>query len=102
MNRYKYRLLPIGIYTNYCYGTGLQPVVSYKGGQHMMRSFASTIVTLFSSVAFSQSTGSTPAFQVADIHKSPRTIQKFMRGGFLRGDRYEIRNASMVDLIHTA
>ena len=42
-----------------------------------------------------------PAFDVAGIQPSTRP-QPGMRGGQLRGNRYEIRNATMVDLIRTA
>jgi len=42
-----------------------------------------------------------PAFDVASIQVSTRQ-QPGMRGGLLRGNRYEIRNANMVDLIRTA
>jgi uncharacterized protein (TIGR03435 family) len=41
------------------------------------------------------------AFEVADIHTSPRGTNNFMRF-MLRGGRYEIHNATMVDLIRTA
>jgi uncharacterized protein (TIGR03435 family) len=41
------------------------------------------------------------AFEVASIQISPRP-QPGMRGGVLRGTRYELRNAHMVDLIRTA
>jgi uncharacterized protein (TIGR03435 family) len=43
-----------------------------------------------------------PAFQIADVHPSPHSMQPFMQGGFLRGDRYILRQANMVDLIRTA
>ena len=42
-----------------------------------------------------------PAFDVAGIQVSTRP-QPGMRGGLLRGTRYEVRNATMVDLIRTA
>ena len=42
-----------------------------------------------------------PAFDIAGIQISTRP-QPGMRGGILRGTRYEIRNATMVDLIRTA
>lgn len=49
--------------------------------------------------------GQTPAprgtFDVAGIQVSTRP-NPGMRGGTLRGDRYELRNATMVDLIRTA
>ena len=43
-----------------------------------------------------------PRFDIADVHVSPASAQPYMRGGFYRGGRYEIRSASMVDLIRTA
>ena len=42
-----------------------------------------------------------PAFEVTSVQVSTRT-QPGMRGGVLRGNRYELRNATMVDLIRTA
>ncbi len=43
-----------------------------------------------------------PGFELADVHVSPRVMSPSMEGGFVRGDRYQIRMATMVDLIHTA
>ena len=44
-----------------------------------------------------------PKFQIADVHSSPHSSSPaFMRGGFYRGGRYEVRQASMVDLIGLA
>ena len=45
-----------------------------------------------------------PKFQFADIHTSPRSSTAFvnMRSGFYRGGRYEVRSATMVDLIALA
>src|SRR5688500_3405758 len=42
-----------------------------------------------------------PAFDITGIQVSTRP-QPGMRGGVLRGTRYEVRHASMVDLIRTA
>jgi uncharacterized protein (TIGR03435 family) len=53
--------------------------------------------------AFAQSPA--PRFEIADVHVSAVSsspANQFMRGGFYRGGRYEVRNASMVDLIRTA
>jgi uncharacterized protein (TIGR03435 family) len=36
------------------------------------------------------------------MHVSAQTINPYMRRGVLRGGRYEVRTASMVDLIRTA
>jgi uncharacterized protein (TIGR03435 family) len=41
-------------------------------------------------------------FDIADVHTSAHTTNPYMRGGMLRGDRYNIRDATMVDLIATA
>jgi uncharacterized protein (TIGR03435 family) len=59
------------------------------------------VATLLSGSAVGQSPTSRPAFDVASIQPSTRP-NPGMRGGVLRGDRYELRNATMVDLIRTA
>ena len=59
------------------------------------------VAALLSAVAFGQSTAPQPAFAVADVHASPRTATPAMRVSS-RAGRYEIRNATMVDLIRTA
>ncbi|HWE53557.1 MAG TPA: TIGR03435 family protein [Bryobacteraceae bacterium] len=41
-------------------------------------------------------------FELADVHAIPTASAAVMRGGFLRGDRYELRAATMVDLIRLA
>ena len=43
-----------------------------------------------------------PAFEVADVHVSPTSTAPNKRGGFMRGERYEVRNATMIDLIRSA
>ena len=43
-----------------------------------------------------------PAFDIAEIHTSPHANNPFMHGGDLHGDRYYVRQASMVDLIANA
>jgi uncharacterized protein (TIGR03435 family) len=45
---------------------------------------------------------STPAFEIAAIQPSARTSNANMSGGVLRAGRYELRKATMVDLIRTA
>jgi uncharacterized protein (TIGR03435 family) len=59
------------------------------------------IVVLFCDDALGQTPGSQPRFDVSDIRISARQSPG-MRGGTLRGSRYELRNATMVDLIRTA
>ena len=59
------------------------------------------ISALLSGPVLGQAPAPRPAFDVAGISVSTRP-QPGMRGGVLRGTRYEIRNATMVDLIRTA
>ncbi len=59
-------------------------------------------IALLSTAAFSQSTNNSSAFDSADVHVSPPATNPTMRGGALRGGRYEVRTATMVDLISTA
>ena len=59
------------------------------------------MAALLSAVASGQSTDSKPAFALADVHVSPRSTTPLMRV-LSRAGRYEIRNATMVDLIRTA
>ena len=73
----------------------------------MMRTLAGiSYVVLLSGAAFGQSPDAKPmpAFDAADIHPSAHTTNpdQFMSGGVLRGGRYDLRRASMVDLIRTA
>jgi uncharacterized protein (TIGR03435 family) len=56
---------------------------------------------LLSTAALGQSANSPPAFALADVHVSPRSTSSVMRVSS-RAGRYEIRNATMVDLIRTA
>ena len=56
---------------------------------------------LLSTSVIGQTPGPRPAFEIAGIQVSTRP-QPGMRGGQLRGTRYELRNATMVDLIRTA
>ena len=59
-------------------------------------------VALLSGAAFGQST---ERFEAADVHVSPHSdnnFNLFMRGPQTRAGRYEIRTATMVDLIGTA
>ena len=58
------------------------------------------LLVLLSGVASAQT--ASPAFESADVHVSPRSTNPTMRGGALRGGRYEVRTATMVDLISAA
>ncbi|HVW08663.1 MAG TPA: TIGR03435 family protein [Bryobacteraceae bacterium] len=63
----------------------------------MIRSFVCVVLGV--GTAFAQPK---PVFELADVHVSPKTPNPSMRGGVVRGGRYEIRTATMVDLIRTA
>jgi len=56
--------------------------------------------TILSGSMFAQSTP--PAFEIADVHPSAPGATPRMSGGVAAGQRYAIRNASMLDLIRTA
>lgn len=62
---------------------------------------------LIAGAAFSQETGNqtalaTPALVAADVHASSNLKDPRMQGGVVRSGRYELRQASMLDLIATA
>ena len=57
---------------------------------------------LLSASAFGQSVAPAPSFEAADVHVSPHANNPSMRGGLVRGGRYEMRTATMVDLIRIA
>jgi len=63
---------------------------------------ASTCFVLFCGAVYGQTTESKPKFDVADIHASPATNQPFVRGPFYTNGRYEVRYASMLDLVRIA
>ena len=55
----------------------------------------------FAATAFGQAVNTRPSFDIAHVHTSPRTLHPSLRGGF-HGGRYELRMATMADLIATA
>jgi uncharacterized protein (TIGR03435 family) len=59
---------------------------------------------LLSGPAFAQAPQMPPAFEAADVHVRARSSNPnpFMTGGVLRAGRYDLRNATMLDLIRTA
>jgi uncharacterized protein (TIGR03435 family) len=57
---------------------------------------------VLSALAFGQSTETRPTFEIADVHASAPVRNPYLRNFGLRGGRYEIRYATMVDLIKTA
>lgn len=71
----------------------------------MTRAFRSAcLLLLFSGALFGQAggTASGPAFEAADVHVSPKVRMPSMAAGGLRGTRYLVRQATMVDLISLA
>src|ERR1700733_5103852 len=65
------------------------------------------LAALFSGAAFGQagitaSETSAPAFEAADVHVSAKSRIPSMAAGGLRGTRYLVRQATMVDLISLA
>jgi uncharacterized protein (TIGR03435 family) len=69
----------------------------------MMRGFARMILlALLSGSVCAQSTAIPPTFEAADVHVSPHRTFPDFEGGMIRGDRYVLRQATMVDLIATA
>ena len=74
----------------------------------MIRAFASVgLVTLFLGAVLGQggitaSEPSAPAFEAADVHVSAKSRNPSMAAGGLRGTRYLVRQATMVDLINLA
>jgi uncharacterized protein (TIGR03435 family) len=68
----------------------------------MMRVCVCLSVVALSGSAFGQSTETAPKFEVSEIHGSPRTSHPVARGPFFTSNRYEVRFASMLDLVQIA
>jgi uncharacterized protein (TIGR03435 family) len=65
-----------------------------------MRAFP--IALLLAGAAFSQTGKSPSGFEAADVHVSAQVRFPYMRGPVIRDGRYDLHNATMVDLIATA
>jgi uncharacterized protein (TIGR03435 family) len=61
-----------------------------------------TVASFMCGSAFSQSAEKPARFEAADVHVSPHTRNPSMNIAFIRGGRYEIKSATMLDLIRTA
>src|SRR6185436_4078169 len=79
-----------------------------KDGENMTQAWTSIgVAVLLSGAAFGQA-GTTdsgtpaPAFEAADVHVSAKVRMPSMAAGGLRGTRYLVRQATMVDLIALA
>src|SRR6266566_7461651 len=69
----------------------------------MVRVFSGISLAACLSIAgFGRSVEAPPVFDIADVHVSARSTNPNMTGGILRAGRYELRKATMVDLIKTA
>jgi uncharacterized protein (TIGR03435 family) len=60
------------------------------------------LAALLTGTAFSQVAANQPVFEVADVHVSASSANQFVRGPMTGGDRYELRSATMVDLVAKA
>jgi uncharacterized protein (TIGR03435 family) len=67
-----------------------------------MRFACAGLTALLASAAFSQSPDVAPKFEIADVHASAKSRNAFVRTGPVRNGRYEIKTATMVDLIRIA
>jgi uncharacterized protein (TIGR03435 family) len=68
-----------------------------------MRAFVRVgFAVLLSGAAFGQAAESTPKFDLADVHASAKGGNNNVSGGILRDARYDLRNATIVDLIQIA
>ena len=70
-------------------------------------SFIAAVFMVAPLAAFCQAGADKASFDIADVHVSPRadwvkTQTHSMQGGYLSGDRYELRRATMLDMIKTA
>ena len=61
-----------------------------------------TLPALLAMGTFGQTSDTPPTFEIADVHVSVKTPNAFMRMTPARGTRYELKNATMVDLIRLA
>jgi len=62
-------------------------------------------MSAIAALAFGQNPQTTPSFQIADVHPSSRASgggSNVMSGGVFRAGRYELRYATMLDLVKTA
>jgi uncharacterized protein (TIGR03435 family) len=61
------------------------------------------LIVLALSTVRGQGTNATPeAFEIADVHASPKVLNPRMSGGVPRGTRFELKQGTMVDLVRVA
>jgi uncharacterized protein (TIGR03435 family) len=69
----------------------------------MKRAIMGTILIIGAGrLAHSQSSETLPKFEVADVHVSAKGTNQFARTSAVHGGRYEVKTASMVDLVRIA
>src|SRR5579863_2336602 len=57
---------------------------------------------LIAGSSFAQTAEDGPKFEAADVHVSAKTTNAFLRNSPVHAGRYEIKTATMVDLVHLA
>jgi hypothetical protein len=69
-----------------------------------MRLVTLSLCVLLSTATFGQSADPKATFEVADVHVRPHSSSATpnMTGGVLRGGRYDLRNATMLNMITVA
>ena len=60
------------------------------------------LITCAGQPTFAQSPENPPKFEAVDVHPSAKSTNQFPRFGTVRGGRYEVKTATVVDLIRTA
>jgi hypothetical protein len=60
------------------------------------------IIALLAGAAFGQPPGATPKFDTADVHAGAPSPNQFLGPVLYRSERYELRNATLLNLITTA
>lgn len=68
----------------------------------MERAILCALLNCGALLAFGQSSEPPPKFEIAGIRVSAKTANAFVRNGPMHGGRYEVKNATMVDLIRIA
>ena len=68
----------------------------------MLASTSVCVGLLIGGAAIAQPGSSPPAFEIADVHASAKSLQPVLISLGLRDGRYELRTATMLDLIRTA
>jgi uncharacterized protein (TIGR03435 family) len=67
-----------------------------------MRAARVILAGLLPAVIFGQAVDDSAKFELADVHASPKTLHPSMRSGVLRPGVYQLKMATMVDLIAAA